>query len=60
MLCLELLSKMAYAQSEEAYASFYDEFQECVPQCFSAYFNENWYHIHEQWVDGLKNSQCNT
>ena len=59
IMCLELLSKMAYAQSEGAYASFYVEFQQCAPRCVVDYFNENWHHIREQWVDGLKNSQCN-
>ena len=58
-MCLELLSKMAYAQSEGAYASFYVEFQQCAPRCVVDYFSENWHHIREQWVDGLKNSQCN-
>ena len=59
IMCLELLSKMAYAQSEGAYASFYVEFQQCAPRCVVDYFSENWHHIREQWVDGLKNSQCN-
>ena len=35
------------------------EFQQCAPRCVVDYFNENWHHIREQWVDGLKNSQCN-
>ena len=59
IMCLELISKMAYAQSEESYASFYDEFIKCAPQRVVDYFNANWHDIHEQWVDGMKNSQCN-
>ena len=58
-LCLELLSKMAYAQSEEAYIKFYDQFKQSVPKNVIDYFDGSWHSIREQWVDGLKNSQCN-
>ena len=58
-LCLELLTKMAYAQSETAYTTLYDEFKESVPKIATDYFDDNWHGIREQWVDGLKNSQCN-
>ena len=50
---------MAYVQSEGAYASFSDEFQQCAPRCVVDYFSENWHRVREQWVDDLKNSQCN-
>ena len=59
VLCLELLSKMAYAHSEAAYTTFYDQFKQSVPKNVIDYFDGNWHGIREQWVDGLKNSQCN-
>lgn len=59
VLCLELLSKMAYAQSEAAYTTFYDQFKQSAPKNVTDYFDGNWHGIREQWVDGLKNSQCN-
>ena len=58
-LCLELLSKMAYAQSEEAYIKFYDQFKRSVPKNVINYFDGSWHSIREQWVDGLKNSYFN-
>ena len=39
IMCLEILSKMGYAQSKGAHASFYDEFQQCAPQCVVDYFS---------------------
>lgn len=59
VMCLELLSKMAYAQSETAYTTLYDEFQQIAPKNVTEYFDDNWHGICEQWVDGIKNSQCN-
>lgn len=55
LMGLELLSKMAYARSEEAY----NEITECAPKGVLDYFNENWHIIHKEWVDRLKNLQCN-
>ena len=59
MMSLELLSKMAYARSEEAYLQIYDELTECAPKGVLEYFNENWHTIRNEWVDCLKNLQCN-
>ena len=56
---LELVSKMAYARSEEAYLQIYNEFNQCAPKGVLDYFNENWHTIRNEWVDGLKNLQCN-
>ena len=58
-MSLELVSKMAYARSEEAYLQIYNEFNQCVPKGVLDYFNENWHTIRNEWVDGLKNLQCN-
>jgi len=58
-LCLDLLTKMTYAQSEAAYSTLYSEFKECVPKIMTEYFDDNWHGIREQWIDRLKNSQCN-
>ena len=41
VMSLELLSKMAYARSEEAYLQIYDELTECAPKGVLDYFNEN-------------------
>ena len=37
----------------------YDEPSECAPKGVLEYFNENWHTIRNEWVDGLKNLQCN-
>ena len=58
-MSLELVSKMAYARSEEAYLQIYNEFNQCAPKGVLDYFNENWHTIRNEWVDGLKNQQCN-
>ena len=50
---------MAYARSEEAYLQIYNELIECAPKGVLDYFNENWHAIRNEWVDGLKNLQCN-
>jgi len=50
---------MTYAQSEAAYGTLYNKFKECVPEIMTEYFDDNWHGIREQWVDRLKNSQCN-
>ena len=57
-MCLEILSKMAYAQSKGAHASFYDEFQQCTSVCCGL-LQLNWHHVQQQWVDGRINSQSN-
>ena len=55
VMSLELLSKMAYAQSEEAYLQIYNELTQCAPKGVLDYFNQNWNSIRNEWVDGLKN-----
>lgn len=59
VMSLELLSKMAYARSEEAYLQIHNELTECAPKGVLEYFNENWHTIRNEWVDGLKNLHCN-
>ena len=60
-MCLELLTKMAYANSEENYSELYAELRKCAPQPQRVmdYFNENWHKISLQWVIGMKNTCCN-
>ena len=58
-MCLELMSKMAYSQTAEMYTTLYDELKQCAPPSVIEYFDKNWHCIHEQWVDGLKKSNCN-
>ena len=58
-MCLELLTKMAYANSEENYSELYAELRKCAPQRVMDYFNENWHKISSQWVSGMKNTCCN-
>ena len=50
LMSLELLSKMAYARSEEAYLQIYNELTECAPKGVLDYFNENWHTIRNEWV----------
>ena len=59
VMCLELLSKMAYSKSEEAYQEYYEELTQCAPRNVLDYFESNWHCIRHEWVDGLKNSLCN-
>ena len=54
VMSLEILSKMAYARSEEAYLQIYNELSECAPKGVLEYFNENWHTIRNEWVDSLK------
>ena len=52
-MCLELLTKMAYANSEENYSELYAELRKYAPQRVVDYFNENWHKISSQWVSGM-------
>ena len=53
------MSKMGYSQTAEMYTTLYDELKQCAPPSAIEYFDKNWHCIHEQWVDGLKKSNCN-
>ena len=55
---LELISKLAYAQSEESYQIIYEQLMETKLKAVLNYFDENWHHIREQWVEGLKHDSC--
>lgn len=57
-MCLEVLSKMVYARSEEEYSELYGELKN-APQRVIEYFDDNWHVIRQEWVDGLKNACCN-
>ena len=59
MMCLEILNKMAYTQDDDEYARLHEQLQQCAPRPVLEYFNSNWHDIREQWVDGLKNANCN-
>ena len=59
MMALEIFSKMAYAQDEDEYEKLYKQLKQCAPRPVLEYFTENWHGICEQWVDGLKNANCN-
>ena len=41
-MCLEILSKMAYAQDEEMYGMLYQELKQCAPRRVLEYFDKNW------------------
>ena len=53
-LCLELLQKMAHAQSESHYMALYLQFQNDAPREVVTYFNTNWHPIRSEWVLGMK------
>lgn len=57
-MCLEILSKMVYARSEEEYSKLYDDLKN-APQRVVEYFDDNWHAIRQEWVEGLKNACCN-
>ena len=57
-MCLEIVSKMAYAMSEEQYSELYDQLKN-APQRVVEYFDSNWHAIRHEWVEGLKNASCN-
>ena len=57
-MCLEIVSKMAYAMSEEQYSELYDQLKN-APQRVVEYFDSNWHAIRQEWVEGLKNASCN-
>ena len=59
IMCLEVLSKMAYSKDGDEYNLLHDQLKQCAPKPVLEYFQKNWHGIREQWVDGLKNSCCN-
>lgn len=58
-MSLEILNKMAYAKDEDEYTKLHDQLKQCAPKSVLEYFSSNWHDIRHQWVDGLKNCQCN-
>ena len=55
---LDLISKLAYAQSEEAYQVIYEKLLEMKLKSVLNYYDEHWHHIRDQWVEGLKHDSC--
>ena len=55
--CLEMVQKLAYANSAANYTELYEEFQHDAPKEVIAYFNKNWHPIKDEWVVGMK-SDC--
>ena len=58
-LSLEILGKMAYAKTEEAYQEAYQDLQQSAPRAVREYFETNWHPIRGEWVDGLKDMKSN-
>ena len=58
-LALEIMQKLAYANSEESYTVHYKELLNTKIKPVINYFNENWHAIRDQWVEGLKNKFFN-
>ena len=55
---LDLISKLAYAQSEESYQIIYEKLQETKLESVLDYYDEHWHDIRHQWVEGLKHDSC--
>lgn len=55
-LCLELIQKIAYSNSEELYARNVEQLRETGIQPVVDYYLHSWHPIKEQWVIGLKQS----
>ena len=58
-LSLEIIQKIAYSISEEAYALHYKELLNTNIKQVISYYNANWHCIRDQWVEGLKNKFFN-
>ncbi|KAK3105874.1 hypothetical protein FSP39_007585 [Pinctada imbricata] len=50
---LEILQKLAYARSPEAYDQLYEELRESNMPSVLQYFNTNWHCIKVEWVDAF-------
>ena len=55
-LCLEMIQKLAYANSTVEYDSIYARLQRDIPRQVVKYMDENWNPIKSEWVMGLKSS----
>ena len=53
-MCLEVIQKIAYAQSEEKYQELYSQFKQSAPSTVLEYFDEQWHPIRKQWTMGMK------
>ena len=51
---LKLLTRLAYATSEEEYSEQYKILLETCPQSVIAYYNSNWHVIRNEWVECFK------
>ena len=53
---LELLTKLAYARSEEEYHEHYTTSVNTAPVSVIAYYNVNWHCIRHEWVEFYKSA----
>ena len=54
---LEILQKLAYAYTEQAYNDHYQEFINACPNNESKnYFNENWHVIRDEWAQCFRST----
>ena len=51
---LELITKLAYARSEEEYHEHYTSLLSTNLQSVIAYYNANWHCNHHEWVEAYK------
>ena len=55
-VCLEILQKMAYSNSEDEYTENYELLRDTGIQPVIDYVDHSWHPIREEWVIGLKHS----
>ena len=55
-LCLEIIQKMVYSQSEEQYQGLLESLKMTDIHSVIQYFESNWDVIHDEWVEGLKST----
>lgn len=58
-MSLEIINKMVYAGSEEAYQVHYNELKNTKLKPVLSYFDANWHNIRQEWVEGLKGRHKN-
>lgn len=55
VLVLEILQRLAYAQSQHSYDEIYKELCDLKLKEVNCYFNENWHNIKEEWTSFGRN-----
>lgn len=56
---LEILQRLAYAESNESYESIYSELLELKLEEVIAYYNKNWHNIRDEWTQFGRNAYAN-